>query len=227
MVVAVAAGPAQDVGDEGQAGLALRGLLNGDIDLGLGGWLDAGLLIAVLVLALGAVGLELALDLVRVQGARLLAVGLGDVVLGCRREDAEDVVEGGRGVGLMGRDLVADAEDFSVWGATRRRSAVIKNVASKKSLGSPSLLHAAVRGLSRARSPMERWVSFMLALRCWSKEDWPPGRVEMMSFGPWDFLDSAKKLSSLSSPHPARPKGAGTWYRPGTCLNFRHGAWLK
>lgn len=108
VVVAVPQRPAQDVGDEREARLALRGVLDGGVDLRLGGRL------AVLLLAAGPGLLELLLDLVRVQGARLLAVGLGDVVVRRRARDAQDVVEGGRRVALVRRDLVADAEDLTI-----------------------------------------------------------------------------------------------------------------
>jgi hypothetical protein len=60
-----------------------------------------------------ALGGELLLDLVRVQGARLLAVGFVDLVLGGGGLDAQEVVEG-----YLGRfvrcEFVAEAEDFAV-----------------------------------------------------------------------------------------------------------------
>jgi hypothetical protein len=109
VIIAFAALATQDVGDEREACLALRGELDGILDLGLRGALCA------LFLALCALGAELLGDLVRVEGASLCAVGLVDVVLGGRVCDAEDLVEGGGGVSLVGGDLVADAEDFAIW----------------------------------------------------------------------------------------------------------------
>lgn len=104
VVVAVPQRPAQDVGDEGEARLAFRGILDGRVDLRLGRRL-ARLLVALL---------QLLLDLVRVQGARLPAVRLGDLVVRRRRRDAEDVVECRRGIGLVRGNLVADAEDLAI-----------------------------------------------------------------------------------------------------------------
>ena len=119
VVVAVAAGSAQDVGDDGQAGLALRGALDGRLELGRGGLLghpDArlGLLVLGLVLlGLGALGGELLADLVGMELARLLLVRLVDVIVARAAGDAEELVEGDIGA-LVGDQLVADAEDLAV-----------------------------------------------------------------------------------------------------------------
>lgn len=122
VVVALAAGAAEDVGHDGQAGLAVRGALDGGLDLGLGGLLgDFHAALGLLGLGLGgggALGGEGLLDLVRVQGAGFLAVGLVDLVLGGGGLDADVVVEGDVGA-LVGRDLVAKAEDFAVWEGMR------------------------------------------------------------------------------------------------------------
>lgn len=123
VVVAVAHRPTQDVGDDGQAGLALRGALDGGLDLSGGGRLDhlRTRLAAILLLKLGflllgldALGLELLLDLVRVQLAGLLLVGLVDVIETGGLADAEELVEGDVGP-LVGDELVADSEDFAVY----------------------------------------------------------------------------------------------------------------
>ncbi len=119
VVVAVAAGPAQDVGDDGEAGLALRGALDGGLDLGRGGLFghaDArlGLLVLGLVLlGLCALGGELLADLVGMELARLLLVRLVDVIVARAAGDAEELVEGDVGA-LVGDQLIADAEDFAV-----------------------------------------------------------------------------------------------------------------
>lgn len=87
VIIAIPLRPLQDVHNQRQARLRLARLLDGLVEGALGGLLRIG--------ALGlAVGLELLLDLVRVQGARLGAVGLGDVVDGGGWRDAENVVEG-------------------------------------------------------------------------------------------------------------------------------------
>lgn len=64
VVVAVAAGPAQDVGGDGEAGLALAGLLDGGLELG-GAW-GPGDLDALGLVLLGALGHDLLAHLVRV-----------------------------------------------------------------------------------------------------------------------------------------------------------------
>lgn len=116
VVVPLAGRAAQDVGDEGQAGLALRGLLDGGPDLGRSGRLRDvhAARLGLLGGGFGAVRLELLLHLVRVQRPRLLAVCLVDVILRRAREDAQDVVKRSPGVRLVRRDLVADAEDLAV-----------------------------------------------------------------------------------------------------------------
>ena len=124
MVVAVALGSAQDVGHDAQAGLHLRGALHSSADLA-GRWalgdIDAGLLVAaaaLLLSLLSAVGRELLLDLVRVELPCLLAVRLVDVVEGGRGRDANKVVKcdfGAEG----GGELVANAEDLTVWRGTQ------------------------------------------------------------------------------------------------------------
>lgn len=112
VVVALAAGPAQDASDERQTRLAVGRLLDGLVDLALRGRLGGAILAGLL--GLGALGAQLLGDLVGVQRARLLAVCLVDVVLRRRGRDAEDVVEGRVGVGFVRGNLVADAEDFTV-----------------------------------------------------------------------------------------------------------------
>lgn len=117
VVVASTAGALQDVGDNGQAGLAVRSLLDGGLDLGLRGALgdlDAGLLVLLVLLGLGALGGELLLDLVGVEGTGLLAVGFVDIILGGRGGDAEEVVEGDIRT-LEGGDLVTKTENLTVW----------------------------------------------------------------------------------------------------------------
>lgn len=111
VVVAVAAGPAQDVGDDGEAGLALAGLL--DSGLQLRGARRPGDLDALGLVLPGALGHDLLAHLVRVQGARLALVGLVDLVLGRGRRDAEEVVEGHVRTLVQG-ELIADAEDLAV-----------------------------------------------------------------------------------------------------------------
>jgi hypothetical protein len=110
MIISVALGSAQDVGDQRQTGLSLTGLLNGGLDLSRSGRLDG----STSLLVLAGLGAHLLLDLVGVQRARLLAVGLGDVVERGRRGDAEDVVKGRGGIGLEARDFIANAKDFAI-----------------------------------------------------------------------------------------------------------------
>lgn len=83
MVITLTVGAAQDVGDEVQTSGAGIGVLDCSVNLALGRTLvDIDALVGLgLVLVLGVVGNESALDLVRVDGSRLLAVGLGDLVL--------------------------------------------------------------------------------------------------------------------------------------------------
>ena len=106
----------EDVGNERQAGLLLRGFLDGSLNLGrrraLGG-LRAGLA-ALLALALCLVGAKLLRHLVGMQRACLLAVGLADIILRGRVGDAENVVKGRGRVDLVGGNLVADAKDFAI-----------------------------------------------------------------------------------------------------------------
>lgn len=108
MIVAVALGALEDVDDEGEAGLALTSALDRRGELSLGGGFGIGVLLLL--------GLELLLHLVGVQCLGLLAVGLGDVVLAGVRADAQDVVEGARGVGLVVDELIADAENLAICG---------------------------------------------------------------------------------------------------------------
>ncbi len=122
VVVAVAAGSAQDVGDDGQARLSLSCPLDRSLDLGgrrrLGD-LDGGfpsfllLFLGLLLLRLGSLGRELLLDLVRVQRPRALLVCLVDVLEARRRRGTEEFVEGDIG-SFVGNELVADAEDLAV-----------------------------------------------------------------------------------------------------------------
>lgn len=93
VIVALAAGATQDIGDEVQTSGAGGSSLDRGIDLALGragGDVDT-LLGFGIVLVLGVVGDEGSLDLVRVQGTRLLAVGLCDLFLIGIRADLEEV----------------------------------------------------------------------------------------------------------------------------------------
>ncbi|EPE05823.1 hypothetical protein F503_08354 [Ophiostoma piceae UAMH 11346] len=112
VVVAVALGAAQDVGDNAEARLHVRGALHGGTDLArrrLLGDRHA----AVLLGCLGPLSSQLLLDLVGMERSRLLAVGLVDVVEGRGRRHADKVVEGDvRAEG--GGELVAHAEDFAI-----------------------------------------------------------------------------------------------------------------
>lgn len=117
VVVASTPGAFQDVGDDGQAGLSVRSLLDGGLDLGLRGGLgdvDTGLLVLLVLFGLGTLGGELLLYLVGVEGTRLLAVGLVDIILGGRGGDAQNIVEGNVGA-FEGGDLVTDTEDLAIW----------------------------------------------------------------------------------------------------------------
>lgn len=109
MVIAVATRSAQNVRDEGETSLSIGSFLDGLVDLGLRGRLGT-LLLGRLV----AFAPELLSDLVGVEGTRLLSVRLVDVILRRRWDDTEDIVEGRGGIGLVGRNLVADAEDLTV-----------------------------------------------------------------------------------------------------------------
>lgn len=98
VIIPLPPGAAQDVGDDAQPSLTVRGALDGGLDLGVGGLFgDVHAVLALLGRLLGllcALGGELLLDLVRVEGARLLAVGLVDLVLGGRGRYAEEFVKG-------------------------------------------------------------------------------------------------------------------------------------
>lgn len=97
MVVTLAVGTAQDVGDEVQTGRAGVGVLDCGVNLALSRPLvDIDPLVGLgLALVLGVVGDEGALDLVRVDGSRLLAVGLGDLFLIGIGTDLEEVCKSG------------------------------------------------------------------------------------------------------------------------------------
>lgn len=96
MVVTLTVRAAQDVGDEVQTGRAGVGVLDCGVNLALSRTLvDIDPLIGLgLALVLGVVGDEGALDLVRVDGSRLLAVGLGDLFLIGIGTDLEEVCSG-------------------------------------------------------------------------------------------------------------------------------------
>lgn len=111
VVITVSTRAAQDVGDERQARLGVRGRLHGGIDLRLGRRLGR---LAISTLFVLAASLELLLDLVGMERAGLSTVGLGDLVVGGGGRYTEDIVEGGSRIGLMGRDFVTDAEDLAV-----------------------------------------------------------------------------------------------------------------
>lgn len=118
MIVTLASWASQDVGHYTKTRKSVTGSLCGGIDLGLRGALGdvhARLLALGSPFAGGAVGDELLLDLVGVQGARLLTVGLVDVVLVGTGLDAEEVVEAHIDA-LRSLDLVAQAEDFLICG---------------------------------------------------------------------------------------------------------------
>lgn len=105
MVVALAAGPAEDVGDGVEAGGTFVGFLDGGGDFALRGALvdvDAGLGGFGPGLVRGAVGDEAALDLVRVQLTRSLAVGLVEFVLVGAGLDTEEICREGVNVRSRG-----------------------------------------------------------------------------------------------------------------------------
>lgn len=82
MIVALTARALKDIRNQVQTSRAGGGSLEGSIDLALGGTgrnVDAGLGGLGLALVFGVVGNERTLDLVRVDNAGLLAVGLGDL----------------------------------------------------------------------------------------------------------------------------------------------------
>ncbi len=116
VVVAVARGSLKDVGNQRQASLQLRGPLYGGLDLGRRGALGdlRALLAAGAGSGLGLFGAQLLLDLVGVQGASQLAVGLANVVLRGRGGDAQDVVKRRGRVRLECGNLIADAKDFAI-----------------------------------------------------------------------------------------------------------------
>lgn len=117
MIITFATGTAKDVGDEGEARLVLARFLDRGFDLGSSGWLGDmnARRFLLLGVALGSVGPELLLDLVRVEGTSLLAVGFRNVVLRGRRDNAQDVVECRTGIRLVGCDFVANAENFTIY----------------------------------------------------------------------------------------------------------------
>lgn len=117
MVVAIAGLAAEDVGDETEAGEALAGLLVEGIDFllaGTFGHAHAGFLVLLALVLERVRGDEFLAGLVRVEGARLFAVGLVDVVEGRGGLDADEFVEGYI-VAFMGLDFVVETEDFVVW----------------------------------------------------------------------------------------------------------------
>lgn len=158
VVITFPTGTTKDVGDEGETRLLLARLLDCGFYFGRSRWFDARLLL--LGIALSSVGPELLLDLVRVEGTSLLAVGFRDVVLRGRGRNSQDVVECRTRVRLVGCDFVANAENFTIYVAL---SDPFTNRMAGEQLDIPSLLQAAVRGLKRARSPTERYEIFMLS----------------------------------------------------------------
>lgn len=165
MVVAVAIGTADDVAHKTKAGLALGGNLDSGLDLLLGrslGHIDAGGLL-LLLLGLGALGDELLADFIRVEGAGDLAVGLGDLVNGSAVLDAEEVVEGLFGVGLVGLDLIADTENLTIyWVFTLAKAAQRRQ--DRMAMLLPSLLQAAARGETTKRPTDRMLLNFILSL---------------------------------------------------------------
>ena len=114
VIVSGSLGSAQDVRDQTKSRLSFRGLALRAADLGLARGLrglDAGL--AVLLLPLFALGDEVLADLVGVERARLLAVGLGYLVLAGIGRNLKDVVEG-QVATFLGAYLIADTEDFAI-----------------------------------------------------------------------------------------------------------------
>lgn len=97
VVVSVALGATEDVGDEGETSLSLAGLLHSSLDLSIGRRLS----LCASLLVLCSLGSHSLSDLVRVQISGLLAIGLGNVIERGRGRDAEDVVEVGSRVGLI------------------------------------------------------------------------------------------------------------------------------
>lgn len=115
VIISHATGPAENVGNETEARLFLTGLLDGSSNVGLGEWLaglDARLFLGIA--ALGSLGSQLLLDLVGVKRTGLLAVRLGDFVLRGRGGNIEDVVKGRARVYFVSRNLVSNAEDFTI-----------------------------------------------------------------------------------------------------------------
>ena len=120
VVIAVATRPAQDVGDDGQAGLTAFGALDGGLDLGGGGRLRrrgarlALLFLGLLLLGLEALSGELLPDFVGMEQPRPLLVGLVDVIDACRSLHAQEVIEGDI-VSLMCNEFVTNTEDLAVY----------------------------------------------------------------------------------------------------------------
>lgn len=115
MVVSLALGALEEVGNDRQALVAGRDLLQVRIDFllrGAFGDLDTGRLALLLVVLLVLVDKALA-GLVGMEPCRLLAVGLVQFVLRCAGLDAKEVVESDIGA-LCKSNLVADAEDLMV-----------------------------------------------------------------------------------------------------------------
>lgn len=115
VVVALPAGAAQDVGHDSEARKAVAGGLRRGLDLGRGRALAA---VRAGLAGAGLAGDERLLDLVGMQRAGALLVGLVDVVLVRGGRDAEEVVEGDSQA-LGGLDLIAETEDFLICGGGR------------------------------------------------------------------------------------------------------------
>lgn len=118
VVISLSSRSTEDVRDYSETRETVAGILRSGLDFGLAWRLsDMYALLSILLLGLVFAGRlvcdELLLDLVRVESAGLLAVGLVDVVLGSRGLDAEEVVERDA-LAFGGLDFVTQAEDLLV-----------------------------------------------------------------------------------------------------------------
>jgi hypothetical protein len=114
VVISLAFGALQDIGNDGEPLVGFGGIFDKSVDFLLRGRL--GNLLALLLVLEDALGLEALARLVGMHLARLFAVRLVQLVLRCRGLDAEQVVESDVGA-VVGDDLIADAEDLVVCSA--------------------------------------------------------------------------------------------------------------
>lgn len=176
VIISVAVLALQNVGNDGESLVRSGGLLQVGVDFLLGSLL--GDLLALLLVLQNTLGLEALAGLVGMQLTRLLAVGLGQLVLRGRRLDTEEVVEGDV-LAAVQSDFIAQTEDLVVCrsclsanGSPVRRvnacgtgcifpGSVRGRCCKQRFANVPSLDHAAAKAAKSTTSSAERTLVFM------------------------------------------------------------------